>query len=1171
MKKPTTPTVLTLVLGGLFVLGCGGGGVPSLAADVGVLPDLPDTAAPDPGTVDPGQGDSVTVDPGESDPGAVDPGQPDLYVPPPCEHGDMCDDGDPCTYADQCKYGVCEGTEYSCGDGSSCTHDLCDGAGGCDYPLREDRCLIAGACFKDGDPNPENPCEACVVPVDNVAWTASDGDECDDGNFCTVGDACMGGQCKGLLPNPCDDGNYCTDDGCDPALGCTHEPNDRPCSDGNPCTVGDFCDKYTCWPGETIVTCDDKNNCTNDTCDPSVGCVYTPNANPCNDGNVCTLGDQCGEGSCQPGTGAPNCADTNPCTDDLCHPKLGCQHPNNEADCNDGNFCTDGDKCTFGQCVAGPGQPNCHDGNPCTSDFCDPTLGGCAHTPQNGPCDDGDPCTLGDFCASGECQSGGGIVNCDDGNLCTLDTCDSSGVCLHLPADLPCDDGNPCTLNDQCIAGACQPGAVPLVCANDNPCTYDFCDATLGCVHAPNDNTCTDGNACTVGDRCQSSTCIPGNKVFNCNDDNPCTTDECDPAQGCVFQASTGTPCDDGDQCSFNDVCMNGVCEGSQSPCDDGNGCTQDYCLPGGDCDHMLLDTPECKPDIVVSYPPRGAMILGPPDEITVTGTVSSTGGPITEFLINDQNVVPGAGGAFSYKMIPRSGTNIIRMVATNAAGGQYKAVRAYEFSHKYYPTDPSNPAAAAIPDGLRVFLGPTVFDDNNTSTVDDFATIILLMLGGIDLESLIPSPLAQQGILHCTATIYAKNIQYNGPDLDLCPVNGGLHARVKLTNISMDIDANMSGFLCPSASGKVTASSITVDVDLLVNVPTPGTVKVTLGAKSAAVNGLNISLDGLLGFLFNWLVGLFSGTITDMIETTVVDMLDQFASILEDALESLEFEIPLTIPPLIGSGSPTDLNIKTTISSAQFDASGADVGLTATALTPKGVPYDPLGSLARSACLASSEPPFHFIEMNELEFGIFDDLLNQVLYSVWYGGSLEITLGEADLPPDLGIDQFGVEDLVLDISLMLPPVLTSCTPTGDFKFQVGDVHVHATLTLLGQPMEMDAYASAEAGLLLDVENKPTGTELSFGIQELDVVESEVESVSGGMANAKYALTQLLEDTLLPMLFESFTAGPLASFPIPEIDLGDLGAGFPPGTKFTIQASQIYREAGHTVVSGVVQ
>jgi len=981
----------------------------------------------------------------------------------------------------------------------------------------------------------------------------------------------MAARCVGPKPNPCDDSNFCTDDSCDPTKGCVHVPNDRPCDDLDPCTVGDFCKNGTCRPGPTIVYCDDHNPCTDDACVAGVGCVHTPNHHPCDDGDICTGGDFCADGACQPGPLQMNCADTNPCTDDICHPRLGCEHVPNDAACDDGNPCTDGDRCAYGQCLAGPGLPNCEDGNPCTADSCNPSAGGCVHTPQPGACDDQDPCTLGDFCEAGQCRPGGILVDCDDQNPCTADTCAPTGECVHLPVDLPCDDADPCTLGDRCVDGVCTGGPIALACADDNPCTSDSCLPGVGCIHAPVANTCSDGNACTVGDRCLNGVCVPGDQVFVCDDGNPCTSDVCDPGRGCVFEPLTGTPCNDGQVCSLNDTCVAGVCTGSLNPCDDGNACTQDLCLPGGACDHPLLDIPECKPLIEVFYPPRGAMMKGPPDQVTVTGRVTSEGGPITQFLLNDSPVTLNADGTFSRTLPARSGINILRFSATNAAGGMVQAVRAFAFSHHYYPTDPGNPKAAEIPNGLRVYLGPTVFDDDNPSTVDDFATLILLMLKGMDLKSLIPDPLAQTQILQCQATVRAKNVQFQGPDLDLKPINGGLHARVRLTNLSLDIVAQMSGFLCPSASGKVKAQAITVDVDLMVTVPKPGQAQVTLANKKAAISGLDISLDGLLGFLLNWLIDLFEGTITSQIEQMVVAQLDQFAPILEQALESLAIEQVLTIPPLIGSGKPVPVTLKAALSMAEFDTSGADIGLTATALAPKGIAYQPLGSLARSACLNPSEPAFHFIELNELEIGLADDLLNQVLYSVWYGGAFEITLGEADLPAGTPLGQYGIENLTIHVSFMLPPVLTSCTPGEQFRAQVGDVHVHASMTLMGQPIEMDAYASAEATLLIEAQNTPTGAVLAFGVQDLDVVAIEVESVSGGMAGAKYAIAALIEQTLLPMLFEGFTGGPIASFPIPEIDIGALGQGLPQGTTFSVEPRTVYRNLGHTVLSGVVK
>src|SRR5439155_26767644 len=57
-----------------------------------------------------------------------------------------------------------------------------------------------------------------------------DGAPCDDGNACTVDDACLGGACGGMpqgchgggctgSPLACDDGDACTEDACDPAAG----------------------------------------------------------------------------------------------------------------------------------------------------------------------------------------------------------------------------------------------------------------------------------------------------------------------------------------------------------------------------------------------------------------------------------------------------------------------------------------------------------------------------------------------------------------------------------------------------------------------------------------------------------------------------------------------------------------------------------------------------------------------------------------------------------------------------------------------------------------------------------------------------------------------------------------------------------------------------------------
>ena len=103
-----------------------------------------------------------------------------------------------------------------CDDDNPCTQDLCTGEGGCE----------------------------------NVALS---GDECVDGDPCTVMDQCQDGICTGT-PVVCDDENPCTDDACVGDGGCQHLANTLPCDDADPCTVGDHCSEGEC-AGEAV-NCD---------------------------------------------------------------------------------------------------------------------------------------------------------------------------------------------------------------------------------------------------------------------------------------------------------------------------------------------------------------------------------------------------------------------------------------------------------------------------------------------------------------------------------------------------------------------------------------------------------------------------------------------------------------------------------------------------------------------------------------------------------------------------------------------------------------------------------------------------------------------------------------------------------------------------------------------------
>ena len=200
------------------------------------------------------------------------------------------------------------------------------------------------------------------------------------------------------------------------------------------------------------------------------------------------------------------------------------------------------------------------------------------------PCDDNQRCTIEDKCLKGLCV--GMPDPCDDKNPCTYDYCEEGRGCLHVPRDGTCEDGNLCYGPDHCVNGVCVRGDA-IVCDDKNPCTRDYCVETEGCVYEPASGPCDDGNACTTNEYCDNGVCVP-KEMVKCDDNNICTQDRCDPKSGCIHEPVTGQ-CDDGNPCTQGDHCENGQCisgdviscavcgDGQCSPPDeDCNNCPQD-------------------------------------------------------------------------------------------------------------------------------------------------------------------------------------------------------------------------------------------------------------------------------------------------------------------------------------------------------------------------------------------------------------------------------------------------------------------------------------------------------------------------------------------------------------------------------------------------------------------
>lgn len=315
-------------------------------------------------------------------------------------------------------------------------------------------------------------------------------------------------------------------------------------------------------------------------------------------------------------TTVSDCNDTNPCTDDSRNPAGECIHTYNTAPCDDGNLCTTGDTCSYGICTGRP--VNCEDNITSTSDYCDPVTGRCVHNPvtttvpthtAGTPCDDGNPLTVNDaYDSSGRCV--GILQGNDNRNLSTWTVTPIVPV-----AGSPCDDGNACTTNDVYdSSGRCM--GIAVNCDDNNPYTTDSCDFMSGCTHiqiavavtttvaatttATTATTvagtpCNDNNPCTVNDVLTSSGVCTG-VPYSCNDNNICTRDVCDGTGGCQYIPLPHNACNDNNACTSGDICGNdGSCMGFAITCNDNNPNTIDSCNPISGCVYQLITCPSGK------------------------------------------------------------------------------------------------------------------------------------------------------------------------------------------------------------------------------------------------------------------------------------------------------------------------------------------------------------------------------------------------------------------------------------------------------------------------------------------------------------------------------------------------------------------------------------------------
>lgn len=610
--------------------------------------------------------------------------------------------------------------------------------------------------------------------------------------------------------------------------------------------------------------------------------------------------------------------------------------------------------------------------------------------------------------------------------------------------------------------------------------------------------------------------------------------------------------------------------------CDDQNACTVDHCKDG-ECVYEPSHSPECAPSVHFTYPPRGG-IFGYSESVLVEGEAKSPSGSDSKLLVNGDETATDPNGLFSTGVVgPQHGINTLSAEVTDASG-QGRAVQSFLMGEGFYNTTSGNPKDALVNNGLVTFLGADLWDDDDLDDVDDVATVAHLVLQSLDVAALLPQPLTpageEPGIGWCEWTIFITEVTYDVYNVDVAPKAGGALLSGSLSNLVIGFDAKAPDFGCPDAIGTATAAVVTLGAFVTISLGDDFKPKVGVadGDVDVVIGPLTFDITGGFASGLEWLLNWFNSSVSGWIETAVEGALvSKVSPLVAELINGVSvFAQAFEIPPLMDLTAPVTATIGVVPSHIQLSQDGAVIGVAASLTAVAGPDdLDATGSLARNGCFGGEESPLQVPTNAHIAIAIHDDLLNQGLFAAWWSGLLHVKVDPSVLET-LKVE-LPVDDLSAEVELLLPPILTSCTPNGTTQLQLGDLKVSASFNLNGAPASLTAFASGAFEVDLDAAPAEGATvELTFGVSSVVNLEFEILETTGAIEGAKDVTQLLLSNIVEDVVVNSLSAGVFQSFPVPTFDISTIIPGIPEATTLTFVPHELVRQGGYIVLNGTV-
>lgn len=619
-------------------------------------------------------------------------------------------------------------------------------------------------------------------------------------------------------------------------------------------------------------------------------------------------------------------------------------------------------------------------------------------------------------------------------------------------------------------------------------------------------------------------------------------------------------------------------------------------------------------PNMLVAFPARAATLspkeTGGSAKVTVKGTCIDQLSATKSFKINGQDITINGDGSFEFVIDSQPGMNVILWEATDEWDNKSNGVQTYVYSTEWHPDDIAKPDAAAVKNGIGVWMDQKTIDagpPHDHKKPKDLASVFEIVLGELDIAKLMGNQgfPVNQGILGFNIDDVQiqslkwgdKTINDGYPEVAINVIEGGMHFNAKIHKLDMVMRVNISisvfGFKTKGFQDvNVKAELVELDSDLFLSLDANGQPKSEAKNTKVKLNKLDIKMggnslpgalsalsqtivNGVISFLDTFLNGVFTSALEQVLKSQIQSLLGNQVGAALGAL-AINTDIPLA--PFIGKGEPVKLKLASKLGQLDFHNASGDhgmlIGLNASVTAPKKVKHKVLGSYGRAACLeAGKKDVFNPSLKYLLEIGLADDFANALLHSVWNGGLLNMTVG-AEALGSVDLSQYGVSNVNIATDFSLPPMLNSCLDkNGDVKLQVGDLLVNAKLNFGDTPVDVWMYITLQATAKLDAVPDPAnpgGKQIGLTLKGIDFIEMEVFQINAEAKGLKDVFVTLIKTMLVPKMTDLLGKG-LGGFPLPEFDLSAFSPSIPPGTKIALDIQKVDTTGGYTYLRGKVK